>query len=446
MRTNQESRRKSVHLSIAIFALLIGRISPLLISMACFAAFLFNLMILPKLTHHSLERTGDIEKGYAIGILMYPSVLFFISILFFKNQTLLAVGWGLMAFGDGFAGIIGKLFQGKYPTSWTWPWNPQKTMAGSLAFLVLGTFLTLALIYLLPEKSRLDLTFSVWFRIVFAAALVSAWVETLPGLVDDNLSVPLSASLTASLVLYLHSFSVVSPFVFAWKWYGLAVIMSFASVVVRKMTLSGALIGFLIAVALISGMGFEGFAYLAAFFFLGTFASQWGKKWKSQHGLAQEKGGKRSIRHAIANGGIAGLGGLLACYGFSELLVLAVAGSFAAATSDTMSSELGNLYGRKFHHILTWAPTPRGTDGGISAQGTLAGVAGSLIIALVFLGFGHSPLSAVIVFISGLTGNLVDSVLGATLQSRKYMTNDTVNFAMTLTGFLTAYGLGTFLL
>ena len=64
---------------------------------------------------------------------------------------------------------------------------------------------------------------------------------------------------------------------------------------------------------------------------------------------------------------------------------------------------------------------PRGTSGGITAVGTLGGVAGALVIAWlahVLTPRGTAPGSAMLVAGAGMTGMLVDSLLGATLQGK----------------------------
>ena len=436
----KEYLRKAVHMSMVLFALLIGRIPPAGISFACLAAFIFNLFVLPRLSARNLERQSDRSRGFALGILSYPAVLFAISLLFFDQQIFLAIAWGLMAFGDGFAGLVGKAFsKQKGVISTTWPWCPDKTIAGTLAFIVLGTTFTFLLICLLPEQVRLQHPSSVWLSVIAITALASAWVETLPGLIDDNLSVPLSASLAASFVFKILTEPVPEPTADLWVWLGIALLLSFLSVIIKKMTPGGAAIGWLLAAALVLGIQGEGLLYLGTFFFLGTMASQWGKREKQKIGLAQEKGGKRGVRHAIANGGVAAMGGLIAFFEPSQMLIAAIAGSFAAATSDTCSSEFGNLYGKRFYDILTLKPITRGLDGGISVQGTFAGMIGSLLIAVLFFCMNLEFWLSICVFIAGMTGNLMDSVLGATLQRKGYMTNDSVNFFMALTGFGTVF-------
>lgn len=61
---------------------------------------------------------------------------------------------------------------------------------------------------------------------------------------------------------------------------------------------------------------------------------------------------------------------------------------------------------------------PKGTSGAISALGTLAGIAGSALIAIasLFL-FAFSIEIAFLVFLFGFFGNLLDTGLGALFQA-----------------------------
>lgn len=191
------------------------------------------------------------------------------------------------------------------------------------------------------------------------------------------------------------------------------------------------------------GSGFSGLALLAMFFGLGTAASSWRVADKRRLGLAEENRGRRTAGQVVANAGVAGLLGLLAWQLplHAPPARLMLAGSFAAATADTLASELGNVYGRRYYHILTLRPDTRGRNGVVSLEGTALGLAGTAGLAAVYcLGFGWGPAFGWLL-VAGTAGNLADSVLGATLERRGYLTNNAVNFLNTLTGALVAGGL-----
>ncbi|WP_324676297.1 DUF92 domain-containing protein [Hymenobacter sp. GOD-10R] len=214
----------------------------------------------------------------------------------------------------------------------------------------------------------------------------------------------------------------------------------FYSVRAGKLTVAGACTGGVLGVLIFLGAGYTGLAMLGVFFLLGSTASGWHVEEKRRAGLAEENKGRRTTSQALANGGVAGILGLLSWLfpAYSPVFQLMIAGSFASATADTMASELGNVYGRRYYNILTLKPDTRGLDGVISLEGTLLGLAGSFIIAVVYsLGFGWSRAFGWLL-LAGTVGNLADSVLGATLERKHWLSNDAVNSLNTLVGALVA--------
>lgn len=127
------------------------------------------------------------------------------------------------------------------------------------------------------------------------------------------------------------------------------------------------------------------------------------------------------------------------CYSWGgDLLVVGIIANYAAVCADTFSSELGILSRTEPRLItsLNLRKVPRGTNGGVTVWGLVAGFLGSLIIvgtSLFFLpmcadhtsgkvGGGHSwTLNEKVLFTVGMTiwgtlGSLLDSFLGGWLQ------------------------------
>ena len=207
-----------------------------------------------------------------------------------------------------------------------------------------------------------------------------------------------------------------------------------ASILSKKLTVTAAIIGGLLGAIIYAGGGYRGLLLIAIFFILGTAATSWGKKKKlSIHANAGHQS-RRTTGQVIANAGIAALAGGLALLfpAQSPLFQLMMAGSMSAAMADTLSSELGMVYGRKYYNILTGKPDEKGQDGVISIEGTAIGIAGSAIMALI--ANNHFW----IIILAGTIGNLTDSLLGALFERKGTINNDTVNFLNTLTGALVA--------
>ena len=216
------------------------------------------------------------------------------------------------------------------------------------------------------------------------------------------------------------------------------------SVRAGKLTPAAARTGGGLGLLIFLGGGFAGLALLALFFGLGTAASGWRVADKRRLGLAEENRGRRTNGQVLANAGVAGLLGLWAWQWppHAPLAGLMLAGSLVAATADTLASELGNVYGRRYYNILTFRPDTRGLNGVVSLEGTALGLAGTAGLAAAYcLGLGWGP-AFWWLLVAGTAGNLADSVLGATLERRGTLRNNAVNFLTTLTGALVAGGLG----
>ena len=137
-----------------------------------------------------------------------------------------------------------------------------------------------------------------------------------------------------------------------------------------------------------------------------------------------EKGGRRDIWQALANGGI---GAVLACLyallGEPALLLAAFTGVMATVTADTWATELGVLSRQAPRSMTTLRPVSPGTSGGVSIVGLLASALGALLIgAVMFLGIGleqgHWMTQLIAAaLLGGVVGSLLDSLLGATLQA-----------------------------
>ncbi len=230
----------------------------------------------------------------------------------------------------------------------------------------------------------------------------------------------------------------------------------------RKLTPPAAATAAICGWAVYMGDGFRGLALLSLFFALGTAATSWRKKEKLGIRGAAAHQSTRRTGQVIANGGLAAIAGLLTLFfpAHRQLFSLLLAASLSSATADTLSSELGMVYGRRFINILTWRTDERGLDGVISLEGLFFGIIGSALVAAVFLiipaphmavfaAIPPAPHTAIvskgqafpILIIAGTIGNLADSLLGAVLERRGLLTNDLVNFLNTLIAALTAAAL-----
>jgi uncharacterized protein (TIGR00297 family) len=206
-----------------------------------------------------------------------------------------------------------------------------------------------------------------------------------------------------------------------------------ASVKTGKLTVTASITGGVIGFLIFMGTGFCGVIMMATFFLLGTLATSWKLSVKRSLDLAETDKGRRTAWQVIANAGVAGLLALIITLRpqYTNVGIVMIAASFASATADTLSSELGNVYGRKFYNIITFKKDKRGENGVVSLEGTLIGITGSIIIAVIYALGNKWDINVVWIIIAGTVGNLTDSILGATLERKFILNNNAVNFSNT---------------
>ena len=186
----------------------------------------------------------------------------------------------------------------------------------------------------------------------------------------------------------------------------------------RALDFSGFIAATLVGGAIFWGAGFPGAAVLIFFFVLGSALSRLPSSVD-----APEQKARRDWRQVFANGLWPAL--LALGYGFwqEEAYYLAFASSIAVACSDTVSGEIGMRWAEKTFSVLNFRSVPPGVSGGVSLPGTLAGLAGAMLVALVGVGprgwdLNLSLKSIGLITAIGFLGMIFDSFLGATVQAK----------------------------
>lgn len=106
--------------------------------------------------------------------------------------------------------------------------------------------------------------------------------------------------------------------------------------------------------------------------------------------------------------------------------------ALAEAAADTVSSEIGQVFGGRPRLLTTLRAVDPGTDGAISAAGTLAGVvAAGIVAALGTLALHGDPGMFALSSAGAVFGLVFDSLLGATMELQGWLNNDAVNFLST---------------
>lgn len=434
-----EILRKIVHIAFGFCALLLRWLAPWQAALVALAALLHNWKVLPLVLGKRIARDA---RGTDLGILFYPIAVFALILVFWREPGLAAAGWAILAFGDGAATLAGKLIGGPML-----PWNGSKTFTGSIAFALAGGTAAWLIASFVDPRQGYALP---WIAIGFAAAAICAIAESLELHVDDNIVVPLVGGLALLALSRAARVPVAEAGRAELVWLGANALLAGAGYVARSVTVSGAIGGFVLGAIMILFAGWELYVVLLLFFVIGTLATKLGYARKAAEGLAQETGGRRGFSHAWSNVGVAAILALLiaAGAGSPQALWLAAIASLATAAADTTASEIGQLLGKRAFLPLTFRRVPKGTEGAISMEGTLAGaLAGTGVAAvgvtLVRDRLGISLGSALLIAATAaILGSYLESIAGSWNRTRtKSVPNGALNFFNTLAGAMIAIAL-----
>jgi uncharacterized protein (TIGR00297 family) len=199
----------------------------------------------------------------------------------------------------------------------------------------------------------------------------------------------------------------------------LSVIVAVAARSMRGLSTSGAIAS--VAVGTISiAAGWSWGALLVAFFVSASALSAMGQRQKAERvGSIIVKVGERDAAQVLANGGVYAVAALGFLVAPASIWYAIGAGALAASAADTWATEVGTLAGGDPRSIISGARVPPGTSGGVTLLGTAAGVGGALFIAAGAT-LANWPVALAAVALGGVAGALADSVLGATLQARRW--------------------------
>ena len=251
------------------------------------------------------------------------------------------------------------------------------------------------------------------------------------------------------------------------QWIGIFIILSLLSYKAKFLSRSGVIAAFCIG-SIIIATGENWLYPLILFFTLSSFLTRISAYYKK---TAKSENIPRTASQVLGNGAVAALSAAGYLFYRDPALIILFLGSIAAATSDTWSTEIG-AFSQTHPRLLTnFQQVERGTSGGITIIGVVGGIVGSAALAFsgLFIFESESRVlylesGAISVFIGGIFGNLFDSFLGVTLQSKNrcvvcdkitedklhcgkptihssglpLLNNDSVNFLCTLAGGFSA--------
>jgi len=195
-----------------------------------------------------------------------------------------------------------------------------------------------------------------------------------------------------------------------------------------------------------SFVDWRGYTTCVMYLVCGSLVTKIKKRQKEKEGIAEARGGARGPENvwgsALTAAGCAILGTLVPQW--QPALVVGFVASLATKLSDTTASEIGKAYGKTTYLITTLRQVPRGTEGAVSLEGTVAGVGGSIVITAYACAIGFIPWwpAAPACLVAAFVATTFESYLGATVQGRiGFLTNEVINFINTLVGAVTGAAL-----
>ncbi|MDR1954503.1 MAG: DUF92 domain-containing protein [Candidatus Methanoplasma sp.] len=229
----------------------------------------------------------------------------------------------------------------------------------------------------------------------------------------------------------------------------LSAALAFAAYQFRMLTLSGAIASFFVGYIVGIFGTIEWLILLVAFTFAGLIATKMDMNDKAECGLQEGNFGERSHKNVLGVGIPACIFAIL--YGTSDTILTPLLGALpiqynfaltvafittlTVAAADTVASEIG-IRDKRVWLITTFERVKRGTNGGVSVLGTASSAAAAVFTGVVgwLLIFKGLDILVVVPIVFGIMGNLLDSVLGATLERKGKITKYANNCLSALSG------------
>jgi uncharacterized protein (TIGR00297 family) len=207
----------------------------------------------------------------------------------------------------------------------------------------------------------------------------------------------------------------------------------------KSLTKMGLLHATSLGIGLWSFLGPEGWLIGVLYFVMGSLATKVKMAEKERLGIAEKRGGARGPENVWGSAATAMTCAMMT-YFQPHLATKWKAGfvtAFATKLSDTFGSELGKAYGKTTYLVTSLKRVPKGTEGAVSLEGTIAGIVASCVIAAAAyrLDLLTSLAQILQVILATFIATTMESYIGAIFQDRiSWLNNELVNLIMTVLG------------
>jgi len=404
---SSEFMRKAVHVIVGILVILSpfifeSQYPPLLL------AFIFLILNGMAIKYKFLPAIHNTERK-TYGTVYFPLTFMVLCITSWHHPVTFIVALSILTFADTIAAIWGK-FRSKSPKLALW--HDKKSVAGSTAMFLSSFIIILSItIFFSWFTSSMSIISPINVFLIALITSIGATIgEAISSKGSDNLTAPLLTAILFDLTVFLQQDQLINLAV----WAGASFIIFLYLVKLKILKVNGMLVAYVMGILIFGIGGASWIIPMLAFFLTSSLLS----KISPSKSFNTSKSSHRDMFQVLANGGIPLLAALIFFYTQSSWIYLVYLAAIAAATADTWATEIGSFSKKDPRHILSFMYVPKGTSGGISLIGTLGLALGALMIGLTGYIFGLSLFSVSLIFISGLSGSLIDSILGATAQSK----------------------------
>ena len=179
----------------------------------------------------------------------------------------------------------------------------------------------------------------------------------------------------------------------------------------------------------------QGWMSVVIYLLFGSLVTKIGFKFKKEQGIAEKRDGRRGPENVWGAAATGLFFAMMTKFNIANLVLfkVAFAASFSAKLADTFGSEIGKRFGKDTYLITSLKKVERGTEGGISIEGTLASVLGTIFMAFIMLRLSIISTKShfIIVAVSGFLATLFESIIGARFQNKYKLSNELVNAIQT---------------
>ena len=201
------------------------------------------------------------------------------------------------------------------------------------------------------------------------------------------------------------------------------------------MTKSGWISAGILGTTLWGCLSWQGWTAVLTYLLFGSIVTKLGYRFKEKEGIAEKRGGRRGPENVWGSAATGLFFAIMTKLNLGNLIFLKIgfAASFTSKLADTFGSEIGKRFGTNTYLITSFKKVNRGTEGGISLEGTLASLLGAIIMSFIMLSLSiiYTKQHFIIIVAAGFLATIFESIIGAKYQNKYKLSNEMVNAIQT---------------